>query len=423
MSARRIVVIGAGVMGTTTAHALRAEGHEVCLLDAAPTAASASSHANGGFLSAAFCVPWAAPGLPSQAAAAMLDRQAPFRWRPDGRLAQLRWMRQLASRCNSEQFARARDRLVRLGLFSRACLHKVVADTGVRFDFLEAGVLLLLRQPPSAQVLDARLTQLQGLGFCARWLGADQVRALEPALSDSVQLAGAILVEDDACGDCERFVQGLLDWNVARGLTFEPDTRIDALDLDESGRLRAVRAGDRRWSADTFVFCTGVDTARLLRAHLSIPVEPVKGYSVTATLEPHQGPRRAIIDDSSKLAVSRLGDRVRLAGMAELVGYDPTVNRSRCAQLVSQYEALYDRLPDAGRSLWSGLRPMTPDGVPIVGATSIQGLYLNTGHGAYGWTLACGSAQLLADVLARRSTTFEPGLDPGAYCLDPRVRT
>lgn len=354
----------------------------------------------------------------------MLDRLAPFRWRPDGRLGQLRWMRQLASRCNSEHFARARDRLVRLGLFSRACLHKVVADTGVGFDFLEAGVLLLLRQSQSSEVLDARLTQLQGLGFRARWLDADQVRALEPALSDSTQLAGAILVEDDACGDCERFVQGLLNWNVARGMSFEPDTRIDGLELDESsGRLRAVRAGGRHWSADAFVFCTGVDTARLLRSHLSIPVEPVKGYSVTATLEPQHGPRRAIIDDSSKLAVSRLGDRVRLAGMAELVGYDPTVNRSRCAQLVSQYEALYARLPETGRSLWSGLRPMTPDGVPIVGSTSIEGLYLNTGHGAYGWTLACGSAQLLADVLARRSTSFEPGLDPGAYCLDPRVRS
>ncbi len=419
MSPRRVVVIGAGVIGVTTAHALRADGHDVTLLDAAPNAASASSHANGGFLSAAFCAPWATPGLPKQAAVALLDRYAPFRWRPDGSWAQLRWMRELLHQCTAEQFSEHRKRMVRLAAFSRLCLREWAIDTDVEFDLLEAGVLLLFRQAPSQQAIEQRLKELRSHGFDAAWCDAKKVSELEPDLSAGACVAGAVFVRDDACGDCERFVHKLLAWNMSRGLKFEGNVRVDALLVDEGDRrLRAVQSSGRCWEADAFVFATGVDTARLLRSHLHIPVVPVKGYSVTATLAPHAGPMRAVIDETTKLAVTRLGARARLAGMAELVGYNWKLNMARCQQLVHQYEGLYGDLPSEGRSYWTGLRPMTPDGTPIIGSTSIQGLYLNVGHGTYGWTLACGSAQLLADVLAGRPSA----LDPAAYALDPRNR-
>jgi D-amino-acid dehydrogenase len=165
------------------------------------------------------------------------------------------------------------------------------------------------------------------------------------------------------------------------------------------------------------VFANGVAVTGLLRRYLRVPVLPVKGYSVTANIADTSGPTHAVIDEASKLAIARLGSRARLAGMAEIVGHDRSVNLERCQQLVGQYEALYGSLPDIERSYWSGLRPMTPDGTPIIGATAIQGLYLNTGHGAYGWTLSCGSARLLADQLAGRASP----LNAKDYALDPAV--
>ena len=419
MHAQKIVVIGAGVIGVTTAHALRGEGHEVTLLEASPTAASGTSHANGGYLSAAFCAPWAMPGLPKQAVAALLDRQASFRWRPDGSWSQLRWLRELLSHCNISDFSTHRHRLVRLALLSRLCLQDVVAQTGVTFDFQPSGVLQLFRKAPSEQTLEGRLKELQAFGCVAHWCDLDQVRAMEPGLSESVPIAGGLHVRDDASGDCERFVQGLLAWNQARGLHFESNTRVESLELDASGeRLCAVRSQTQRWHADAFVFATGVDTARLLRPYMRLPILPVKGYSVTVSLEQGTGAQGAVIDDTSKLAVARLGQRLRLAGMAEVVGYDRHIDTARCQQLVDHYEALYGPLPQDNRELWTGLRPMTPDGTPIIGVTSVRGLYLNAGHGTYGWTLACGSARLLADVISQRPCA----LNPDAYALDPVCR-
>lgn len=419
MHARKIVVVGAGVIGVTTAHALRAEGHEVTLLEASPAAASGTSHANGGYLSAAFCAPWAMPGLPKQALSALFDRQAPFRWRPDGSLSQLRWLRDVWAHCNAADFSTHRQRLVRLALLSRVCLQDVVAQTGVSFDFQFSGVLQIFRQSPPSQIVEKRLQELQAFGCDAHWYEPHQVRAMEPGLSRSVRIAGGLHVRDDASGDCERFVQGLLAWNQARGLHFEPNVRVESLELDDQGkRLCAVRSKAQRWQADAFVFATGVDTAKLLRAHMRIPIMPVKGYSVTVPSAAGDGIQGAVLDDSSKLAVARLGKRLRLAGMAEVVGHDRHIDIARCQHLVDQYTSLYGPLPAEGRELWTGLRPMTPDGTPIIGATPVEGLYLNAGHGTYGWTLACGSAQLLADVIGQRSSA----VSPDAYALDPMRR-
>jgi D-amino-acid dehydrogenase len=419
MHARKIVVIGAGVIGVTTAHVLRAEGHDVTLLEASPAAASGTSLANGGYLSAAFCAPWAMPGLPMQAWTALFNRQAPFRWRPDGSLSQLRWLRDLWAHCNAADFSTHRQRMVRLALLSRVCLQDVVAQTGVSFDFQSSGVLQIFRQAPPSQIVEKRLQELQAFGCDAHWYEPHLVRAMEPGLSHSVRIAGGLHVRDDASGDCERFVQGLLAWNQARGLLFESNVRVDSLELDARGeRLCAVRSRSQRWQADAFVFATGVDTARLLRPYMRVPIVPVKGYSVTVSLAHRDGTQGAVIDDTSKLAIARLGQRVRLTGMAEVVGHDRYINNARCQQLVHHYASLYGPLPEEGRQLWAGLRPMTPDGTPIIGATPVQGLYLNAGHGTYGWTLACGSAQLLADVIAQRPCA----VSPDAYALDPALR-
>lgn len=416
MSTRQVVVVvGAGVIGVTTAHALLDEGHEVVLLDAAPAAARGTSQANGGFLSAGFCAPWAMPGLPRQILSALIKRDAPIRWRPDGSWSQLRWLRDLVAHCKAPDFADHRQRMVRLALLSQAQLRKTVERTKLAFDFQSSGVLQILRHRPEQALIKQRLQALQALGVQASWCDADQVRALEPLLSPKVSLAGGLYVEDDAHGDCEQFVQGLLAWNIQRGLKFEPGVRIDALELDRSAKhLRALRSGSRRWDAQSFVFATGVQSAALLNPAIALPVVPVKGYSVTLDVAQDQGAAAAVIDEASKLAIARLGHRIRLAGGAELVGHDLGVDEQRCEQMMRQYEALYGRVSRAQVRLWAGLRPMTPDSTPIIGATPVRGLYLNVGHGTYGWTLASGSAQLLADSLAGRPAA----LNLADYALD-----
>ena len=415
MSNRQVVVVGAGVIGVTTAHALMDEGHEVVLLDAAEAAARGTSQANGGFLSAGFCAPWAMPGLPRQILSALVTRDAPIRWRPDGSWSQLRWLRDLLAHCKAPDFADHRQRMVRLALLSQAQLRETLERTALAFDFQSSGVLQILRQRPPANLLGQRLEALQALGIAACWYEADQVRALEPFLDPKLALAGGLYVKGDAHGDCEQFVQGLLAWNIQRGLKFEPGVRIDALELDRSARqLRAVRSGTRSWDAQAFVFATGVHSTGLLRPALKLPVVPVKGYSVTLDVAADQGAAGAVIDEASKLAIARLGGRIRLAGGAELVGHDLKVDERRCEQLMRQYEALYGPVSRSNARLWTGLRPMTPDSTPIIGATPVRGLYLNVGHGTYGWTLACGSAQLLADSLAGRPAA----LDLADYALD-----
>ncbi len=410
-----VVVVGAGVIGVTTAHALLDEGHEVVLLEAATQAARGTSQANGGFVSAGFCAPWAMPGLQRQILSALVKRDAPIRWRPDGSWSQLRWLRDLFAHCKAPDFADHRQRMVRLALLSQAQLRKTLDRTALALDFQASGVLQILRQRPEQRILDQRVEALEALGVKACWYEADQVRAIEPLLNPAVSLAGGLYVKDDAHGDCEQFVQGLLAWNIQRGLKFESGVRIDALELDRSAkRLRAVRSGTRRWDAQAFVFATGVQSTALLRPALKLPVVPVKGYSVTLTVDASQGATGAVIDEASKLAIARLGGRVRLAGGADLVGHDLQVDEPRCERLISQYEALYGPVSRSHATLWAGLRPMTPDSTPIIGATPVRGLYLNVGHGTYGWTLACGSAQLLADSMAGRPTA----LDLTEYALE-----
>lgn len=404
----KIIVIGAGIVGLTTAWALADAGHAVTVIDRQPGPARGCSAANGGFLSPAHCAPWAAPGVLSMALRSSFDRTAPFRWRPDFSLDQLRWLLAMARQCTAEAYARNRQRMFALARYSSAC--HAAADRQLAFAYeRRAGVIQPCRSPAGQAALQALAGSLQAQGADAAWLDRDATLALEPALgASSPDLVGALQLKDEGSGRCERYAHQLAERLARQDVTLHWNTV--ATGLETTGgtpgrpRLRALLTADATLPADAVVVAAGPQAAGLLAARLRLPVYPVKGYSMTARIvDPTRAPRHAILDDRSKLAIAPFDEVVRVAGIAEVVGHDTHLDPRRCRQLAAAFDALYPgAVETATAEFWAGLRPMTPDGTPIIGATDIEGLFVNTGHGTYGWTLAWGSARLLADILDDR---------------------
>lgn len=408
----RVLVLGGGVVGTASAWFLTAAGHAVTVIDRQPGVALETSRANGGQVSVSHSEPWANPRAPRRIVEWLGREDAPllFRLQPD--LRQWLWGLAFLRECRAHRTARNVRRLVALGLHSRAMLAQLRAGLGLDYARRALGILHFYSDAREFEAAQHSVRLMCELGCARRSLSADEAIALEPALAPMrARIAGADYCAEDESGDAYAFTQQLATHAGRAGVRFQLSTTVTRL-IAEGGRIAAVETiGADGWparhAADAVVVCLGVDSVPLL-APLGVRlwIYPAKGYSATFdVLEPAAAPVVSLTDDAHKLVFSRLGEQLRVGGTAELGGYRRHLNLARCDAITRRVRELFPGACDyANPRYWAGLRPLTPSNVPYLGATRIGGLYLNTGHGTLGWTLAAGCGQLIADAVSGRPT-------------------
>lgn len=406
----KILVLGGGVIGVTSAWYLRQAGHEVTVVDRQAAPGLETSQANGGQVSWGAGTPWAAPGIPLKALKWMLRPHSPLVLRPRLDPDLWRWLLRMLGNCTAARYARNRSRMLRLSRYSHDCLAALRRETGIRYDERLTGILELFR---GARELDDAMRDaalLRQWGVDSRLLDRDGCVAQEPALrSAQDRIAGGLHFPGDESGDCLQFTQSLTKLAESQGVAFALNTRIERLEAD-GDRIARVHTDRGALAADACVLACGSYSPLLLRPlGIRLPVYPVKGYSLTLPLaNAAAAPNGSVTDVTYKIVISRLGDKLRAAGTAELAGYDLSLRPSRLATIRHVLDDLFPGAGDAARARpWCGLRPMTPDNPPVLGMTPYKNLFLNTGHGTLGWTMACGSGKVLADIVSGR----DPGID------------
>jgi D-amino-acid dehydrogenase len=399
----RVAVLGAGVIGVTTAYYLARAGHEVTLVDRQAGPGLETSFANAGEISPGYASPWAAPDVPKKALMWLFMEHAPLIVRPKLDWAMLCWLFATMRNCTASAYAINKRRMVRLAEYSRDQLAELRAETGVSYDERMRGTLQLFRTPAEFDGIAKDVEVLQRDLVPFEVLDRQGCIAAEPGLAAATQtFVGGLRLPRDETGDCYKFTAALADLAAKAGVKMRFGERIEHFQLT-GGRIEAVKTNLGALRADRFVVALGSHSPQVVAPlGLRLPVYPVKGYSITAPIRAAElAPVSTVLDERFKVAITRLGDRIRVGGMAELSGYELGLPRRRRETLVHSAAGLFPDTADWGRAeFWAGLRPMTPDSAPIVGATGIANLYLNTGHGTLGWTMACGSARVLSDIIS-----------------------
>jgi D-amino-acid dehydrogenase len=398
----RVIVLGSGVVGVTTAYYLAKAGHEVTVIDRQPGPALETSFANAGQISPGYASPWAAPGIPLKAFKWLFQRHAPLAIQPDGSLFQLQWMWEMFKNCDADRYAVNKERMVRLAEYSRDCIRALRAETGIAYEGRQQGTLQLFRTQAQFDGAAKDIEVLKDAGVAFDVLTRDQLASAEPALGHvRNKLVGGLRLPNDETGDCQLFTTRLAQMARELGVRFQFDTAIERLDI-ANGQVVGVHTDKGRVTADRYVLALGSYSRLLLQDRFRVPVYPLKGYSITVPIvDAAKAPVSTILDETYKIAVTRFDDRIRVGGMAEIAGYSKALNPRRRETLEMVVNDLFPGGGDVSRAaFWTGLRPMTPDSTPIVGATPLKNLFLNTGHGTLGWTMACGSASVIAALVS-----------------------
>lgn len=404
----KVVVLGAGLLGVTSAYFLRQQGHDVIVVDRQATPAAETSFANGGQISVSHAEPWANPSAPLKVLQWLGKEDAPllFRLRADAR--QWLWGLQFMRECTPARTRHNIEQIVRLGTYSRDTLQQLRRDTGLQYDQRTQGILHFYTNAKEFESAEAPAAQMRELGCDRRVISADEAVRLEPALAHvRDRLAGATYTAEDESGDANRFARELVGLCEQAGVEFRMSHTVTAL-REAGGTIDHVEATDsegrfQRIRGDAYVVAMGSLSPLLVKPlGIRLPIYPAKGYSVTMPVaDASKAHQVSLTDDEYKLVFSRLGDRLRIAGTAELNGYDRDLNRVRCEAIVRRVEELFPGAGDASQAqFWTGLRPATPSNVPIIGRSKLANLFLNTGHGTLGWTHACGSGKSIARIVS-----------------------
>ncbi len=402
----KIAVLGSGVIGVSSAYYLAKQGFEVVVVDRQPAPAEETSFANAGQISPGYSAPWAAPGIPLKAMKWLFQRHAPLAMKLDGSLFQLSWLAKMLSNCTHTRYAVNKERMMRLAEYSRDVIRELRQDIGLQYEGRAQGTLQVFRTQAQLDAAHKDIAVLKQCGVPYQLLTPQQCVEYEPALAlVASKLTGGLRLPNDETGDCRLFTQGLAEAAKALGVTFRFGETIQAVEM-AGGKVSGVRLASGLLHADAYVLALGSYSTSLARQiGLDIPVYPVKGYSLTVPItDSNMAPVSTVMDETYKVAITRFDNRIRVGGMAELAGFDLGLNPRRRETLELVVGDLFPKGGDIpAASFWTGLRPMTPDGTPILGRTPIDNLLLNTGHGTLGWTMACGSGRVLADIAAGRS--------------------
>ncbi|AMU15521.1 D-amino acid dehydrogenase [Burkholderia cenocepacia] len=405
----RVVILGSGVVGVASAYYLARAGHEVTVIDREAGPALETSFANAGQISPGYAAPWAAPGVPLKAVKWMFEKHAPLAIRLDGTRFQLQWMYQMLRNCTAERYAVNKGRMVRLAEYSRDCLQALRADTGIQYEGRTGGTLQLFRTQQQLDGAAKDIAVLQEANVPFELLSPTELKKAEPALAAvSHKLTGGLRLPGDETGDCQLFTTRLAALAESLGVKFRYNTPIDALAI-AGGKIAGVQCGSETVRADAYVVALGSYSTSFISNLMKIPVYPLKGYSITAPIvNEAAAPVSTVLDETYKIAITRFDQRIRVGGMAEIVGFDKKLRAARRETLEMCVNDLFPGGGDTSKAtFWTGLRPMTPDGTPIVGRTPVSNLFLNTGHGTLGWTMSCGSGQLLADLISGKMPAIQ----------------
>ncbi len=428
-----VIVIGAGAIGVCSAWYLRQAGFNVTVLERRGAAAQEASFGNAGVIAPGYVTPWAAPGMPGKILRALFQRESPVLFRPSADPAMWRWIGRWLRECDAERYRANKLRMQRLAFYSRECLHQLREELAIDYE-QSRGYLQLFRTQQDLDLAAPALALLRENKVPHQLVDAPGCRRIEPGLTDDTPLAGGLHLPEDESGNCPMFVRRLHQHAEAAGVQFRFQTDVARLSIGKSGTLSVELVPAQRGAApeiltaDRVLVAAGVGSPRLLRPlGLRVPLYPVKGYSATVMVRDElQAPLGALMDESFKVAITRMGNRLRVAGTAELGSRRLDL---RPAALNTLIKVARDWFPVAGHyqeaTLWAGARPMLPDGPPLIGATRVPGLFLNLGHGSTGWAMSCGSGKIAADQIAASAgrgggpSIDMEGLTPARYRLAP----